>query len=188
MGCWKECATQHRKNTLALPIVLLCLCVCYTRQVTFSGNTASSGSLFNLVDSILNVNGPVCAQNNSFPAGSFINLGGNSILNLLATLNVDAGDISVSSSARVYCNDFSWVANKHYNVTGEVCQCNEAFIEGKATTCNSCSALGWDYATCACAVVSGKFAQHRASCCGAAIPAMYVCLDLSWGTAHGPVV
>lgn len=149
--------------------------------VTFRNNRGIGGdesaACIWIFTSMVDVDGPLCAFNNSVdqPGIAGCLLLGRDIqsvaqlrFNQPSTANIANNfpyDIVVADQKNLTCgsNGAPWAPGA-YTVTGPVCACNEAFVNGTSTTCDSCGDLGWSDGLCAC--VSGRWtALCAAACC-----------------------
>lgn len=128
----------------------------------FRSNTATAGSAAGGMTleagSSLNIDAPLCAQNNSGQEAGFwyASSGGTVRFSQPETANVAGNSPSdmVLLGGNVFCGDSttSWRRLGSYNVTGNVCACNDAFSNSsRISSCNSCT-LGWSAEACSCKV------------------------------------
>jgi hypothetical protein len=133
-------------------------------KTSFRSNTDSAygggASLF--AGARLTVLGPLCAQNNGGVSAGFLwaGTGGKVTFNEPETANIAGNfpnDIGLDLGGSVFCGNSttSWNTQGLYNVTGQVCACNDAFINTTETpllaSCDSCG-FGWHADACSCKV------------------------------------
>lgn len=143
---------------------------------TGSASSLGSGGAINInIGTQVTIEGPVCAQNNSGLNASFAFVRGTLELNgLPGSITVDGIDdpsgatialaslpgstIRCGSGAQRWANQTGDGTPTNFRIRGDVCVCNTAFVDGSTTTCDSCSATGWDPRSCGCAVSAGDSA------------------------------
>lgn len=141
------------------------------------------GALFVDFESSVVVEGRLCASGNRalsgggfawvigqllFASSSQVFFNDNTLLGTGAPNTIALFTSGSSIGISVQCGEGSpsWLQDRTYTIRGPACACNESFVAGNSTTCDTpfpdCGPTTWDQDACACVSVRGLGCQPPA--------------------------